>query len=598
VKENGQSTAAKRWRAWALGLLFTLVAVFHAPGLWTGFLSDDYMIIGNLHRVGVLQVWVRPFLDLSSVLFYRPLLNTSYGFDMALWDLNPWGYHFQNLLLHLVVTWLCFQVGRRLTRSWWVGFLAAALVGLDPLNPNTVTWIAGRVSLLGSLFSLIAILAFLGYRRRPTRLNAATTVGALIAGLFAKESSIVVPFFLLLADRILPRPRVRVQLHLALWALLAGYFAVRYAVLGFVIGGYGAAGTVEPARPMRHVLELLDSILTALAPFRSFDGSHPWVVWPVLAVVLLGAARWLKRGAPGGRAVVVALLWAGAMAALIYPAWELRPANAERWYPALLGSALVLAIVLGRAGRWGPGIVLVLVGLGLPALWNREHAYRETGARVHRLVSVARSVPVERLFVFNLPLIRAGAPFLHHGLADALAPPFSRRLHGVFPVHAPFTRVGGELNPAALVLARQIRRETLAVLLCDHDGRVGTPVDRDYLLAYPGFAAFRSVPHLTWGATIEHEPVGGIRLRIDAYGATRLTVDVFSSAGVVRLEDTVPENGVWETLLGPAFKDYLGYPLEYPWRNGRGYFVAITWDSTGAMCGLDGGGLPNWQHGW
>jgi hypothetical protein len=575
----------------ALASLLALVAVVHAPGLWTGFLSDDYMILGHLVREGVYRGWTHPFLDLTGVLFYRPLLSSSYAIDVVFWDLNPWGYHFANLLQHLVVTLLCLQVGRRLARSWGVGFLAAVLVGLNPLNPNTVTWIAGRVSLLGSLFPLLAILAFLGYRRRPTRLGAATTVGALIGGLLAKESSIVVPLFLLLADRILPRPRAGVRLHLALWVVLVAYFAVRYAVLGSVIGGYGAAGTAEPARPMSHLVDLPVSILTALAPFRSFDGSHPWVVWPVSAVVLLAVAVWLRRGAAGGRAAVVALLWAGAMTALIYPAWELRPANAERWYPALLGGALALAIVFGRVRRWGPSAVLVLAALGLPALWNREHAYRETGARVRHLVSVAKSVPVERgpLFVFNLPLIRAGAPFLHHGLADALAPPFGRRLNGVFPVHAPFTRLGGELNPAALVIAR---REPLAVLLCDDDGRVGEPVDRDYLLAYPGFEVFRPVPDLMWRAVIEHEPVGGIRLRVDAHGATRLTVDVFSSAGVVRLEGFVPGTGVWETLLGPAFADYLGYP-----RNWCGYFMAIARDSTGRMCGLGGGGLPAWQ-GW
>ncbi|MBN2489534.1 MAG: hypothetical protein JXQ29_01610 [Planctomycetes bacterium] len=591
MQPTGSKRRAADWRsAAALAILLAAVVAFHAPGLGTGFLSDDYLIVGHVWREGLLGGWAQPFLSLTCVLFYRPLLSTSYGIDLLVWGLNPWGYHFTNLLLHLAVTLALFQVGRALTRSPVAGLVAAALIGLHPLNPNTVTWAAGRVSLLAGLFSLAAILAFLRHRRRPTRLRAAAAVGALVAGLLAKESVVVLPLFLLLADCILARLRVALGLHLVLWSVLAAYFVVRRAVLGVWIGGYGAfeGGSGWAGAGPFHVRELLGSLPRLLVPGVVELGAGVWLVWAAVLLVVALVVLWARRGAPGGRAVVVSVIWAGAMAALIYPSWELCPENAERWYPALLGIGLVLGVVCAGAGRLGLAVAAVLVVLGLPALRNRVDAYRETGARVRRLVAAAQAVPVERgpLFVFNLPLVRAGAPFLHHGLADALAPPFGTRMHGVFPVHALFTELGGALNPAALVIARE---QPLAVLLCDDDGRVEAPVDRDYLLAYPGFEVFRPVPALTWRATIEHEPVGGIRLRVRASGARRLTVDVFSAAGMVRLHREVPDSGVWDEVLGAAFEDYLGY-----WLNDTGYFVAVGWDAAGAVCGLAGGGLPCW----
>ena len=69
--------------------------------------------------------------------------------------------HVLNVLLHLIVVTCVIVLGRQLGGGWGGGLLAGALIGLHALNANTVTWVAGRVSLLGVAFALIATVAFL-----------------------------------------------------------------------------------------------------------------------------------------------------------------------------------------------------------------------------------------------------------------------------------------------------------------------------------------------------------------------------------------------------------------------------------------------------
>ena len=40
--------------------------------------------------------------------FYRPILVASYGLDYSIWQLNPFGYHLTDLILHVSVSVLVF----------------------------------------------------------------------------------------------------------------------------------------------------------------------------------------------------------------------------------------------------------------------------------------------------------------------------------------------------------------------------------------------------------------------------------------------------------------------------------------------------------
>lgn len=566
---------------WLLAMCLGVAAVY-APGFRTGFLSDDFMILGHLHEHGAGGGWTRSFLGATCVLFYRPLLTSSYALDLAVYGLNPWGFHFTNLCLHLACMVLVYHVGRGLTHNPVVGLAAAALHGFYPLGPNTVTWIAGRVSLLGCLFPLLAVHAFLAYRRRPGRVRAVTCVVALVGGLLSKESAMMVPLFVILVDLLLGGRRAGWGLHLSLWIVLAVFFVARRLILGVFLGGYGVLNPGDVPSFVENLNHLLTSVVAALTPFLETRPEQPisLIAWGVVAVWFACAVGWGIRGFHDLRGAILSFLWAGGMVLGLYGSWSLAPENAERWYPALAGSAMLLGVLLSGCGR--PGLFLVVLGVvaGLPALRNGVQAYRETGARVRSLVSIvgAEDQDTGPLFVYDLPLTRRGAPFLHFGLADACAPPFARQRREVFPVHAPHTTLPFGLNPAVWRVAR---KGPVTVFRCNAEGHLQGRFTRRFLLEYKAFHSYRSLPSLpvevtprTWNPDLFVVSIGPAR-------GSRVLISLFTTAGEVRLERSLSETGDLYENLSAAVRDFMVYP-----GNRRGFLMVVALDDAGKVTGI------------
>src|SRR5208283_3098765 len=96
-------------------LVFLLSALLvYAPALQGDLLWDDtYLVRENpffkspLFVFEVFRHWL--FLDSFSV-YYRPVQNWSYMADYWLWNGNPFGYHFTNVLLHALSGYLLFRL--------------------------------------------------------------------------------------------------------------------------------------------------------------------------------------------------------------------------------------------------------------------------------------------------------------------------------------------------------------------------------------------------------------------------------------------------------------------------------------------------------
>lgn len=474
-------------------LLLVAVALAHVPGMRTGFLSDDFMILGHVHETGVAHQWTHPFLDLVDVRFFRPVLTSSYAADHAAYGLDPWGYHATNVLLHVVVVASSIVLARQLGGGRTGGLVAGALIGLHALNANTVTWIAGRVSLLGVACSLVALVAFIAHRRRPRTVTAAAATLALATGLLAKESTLAIPFLWLVADVVLSGRRAWRLLAVG-FVLLGATLVLRQVVLGTPLGGYGA----EPT-PLR-VEDLLRTAALAVAPFTEsgwFAGSEAVAVPTAIVAWLAVVAAWFGRGARAWRGVVVASAFGAAMVAVLYGS-GLRMAleNAERWYPALAALALAQGIVCANAGRVGVAVGVVAAAVGVPALLASERDYASVGDRVRLVVDAVHAAPDDRpVLVHKLPLTRDGAPFLHFGLREACAPPFrATARRDVLAIHEPYATLGDAPHPAAWALASH---GPLTAIICGPDGGPMATLDRRAVLGIDGFAGYARAERAT-----------------------------------------------------------------------------------------------------
>ncbi len=198
------------------GLLLALTVLVYWPGMQAGFYFDD---LNNIVEVSALHwdefslsgVW--QVLD-GALLPGRVLSNLSFALNHLFDGLNPAGYHWVNLITHLLVgmalVWVAVLfsgVGRsnpvKLERRLLFAILATALFLLHPLNIQAVTYVVQRMTSLATLFTLLSFGCYLTARQhigaRTVFWFFLSAVSFLLA-LGNKEIALMLPLVLLLFE--------------------------------------------------------------------------------------------------------------------------------------------------------------------------------------------------------------------------------------------------------------------------------------------------------------------------------------------------------------------------------------------------------------
>lgn len=143
----------------------------------------------------------------------RPIVNLSLALNYAFGGLEVRGYHLFNLALHFAAALTLFGLVRRtLVRpalrdlfgadALWLAFGIALLWALHPLLTESVASVIQRSELLGALFYLLTLYAFVrSIEDNASRRWAALSVAACVLGVAAKEIVATAPLVAFLYDR-------------------------------------------------------------------------------------------------------------------------------------------------------------------------------------------------------------------------------------------------------------------------------------------------------------------------------------------------------------------------------------------------------------
>ncbi len=134
---------------------------------------------------------------------YAPLQIISYMLDYTFWGLRPGGFIFTNVLVHAVNGILFYMLLFRIHRRKALGFLAAFIFLLHPVQVESVAWISQRKNLLALFFFLASFHFYLSYRTSEKRQRAffyASSVLAFVLALLTKSVAIILPLVLFLYD--------------------------------------------------------------------------------------------------------------------------------------------------------------------------------------------------------------------------------------------------------------------------------------------------------------------------------------------------------------------------------------------------------------
>ena len=364
----------------------------YAPSLRFPFVLDDWWQISQNEWVqswrfvpGYFHGHVWPHLGTRPPEnYYRPLNFVWLQINHTIFGLKPWGWHAAAILLHVVVTFLGYQVVRRISGRVLVASSAALTFGIHPMRHEVVGWVSGTTESLWSALFLVALLAYLQSHEAHRWRWMAVSYFFYAAALLSKETAIVLPIIVcthawLGAER---DGEAQLEWGRRIWEatrfalpytpIAAAYIVVRLSVLHTfshpkVSVSLGTLALSLPSVAFFYVKQWLAPYQTSeyYALWLQSHFNTPYVLLPLLALVTIAAVLWLERERLGRREVVFASVWMGM---LILPAFDLGVfptgdmVHDRYFYLGSLGASFLLGLALEKLAT-GPAM------WGLPKRW-------------------------------------------------------------------------------------------------------------------------------------------------------------------------------------------------------------------------------------
>ena len=213
-----------RWSLLALVLFITVLVYW--PGLYGGWLFDDYPNIVDNHSVQPSTAspasLIKAALSSPASDFKRPLASLSFAANYLATGLDPFWMKLTNLVFHLLNGVLVFLLSRQLLKispdgrqGLFVDYGAALIAAgwlLLPINLTSVLYVVQRMESMANLFVLVGLIGYLHGRRnllegharaKALALCAASLIFPVMLGALAKETAVMLPLYALTAEWIL-----------------------------------------------------------------------------------------------------------------------------------------------------------------------------------------------------------------------------------------------------------------------------------------------------------------------------------------------------------------------------------------------------------
>lgn len=310
-----------RTRPWlTLAAILMVAAIPYLSALGNGFVYDDHQqILINpylrsfhyLRAIFTTSVW--SFLGGAAGVtnYYRPLMMFGYLLCFKLFGPSAIAFHLVNLLMHLAVVLLVYQVTVSLFRDRDIAVLAALIFALHPIHTESVDWIAAVTDIEVALFFLAGFWFYLRIPRlvasRPDRRWGGAQTGLLVClalALLSKEQAVMLPVLCTIFEHFYREHRgatslgEKVARYAPAWLLVAIYLLVRVRFLG----------SLAPADLVRPGVTSQDAVLSAGALLFQYVGKMLWparlcayyvfpVSWAVLLPQVLGGIVTVLAGA-------------------------------------------------------------------------------------------------------------------------------------------------------------------------------------------------------------------------------------------------------------------------------------------------------------
>ena len=347
-------------RLWLhLGILAMILTL---PALWVGWQMDDYfqrqgflglsrhipglysfknLELNRLYMDKGIQPWWAPLNFQMS--FLRYLSTMDMRLDYWLWPNWPSLMHLHSILWYAALVAAATVLYKRIMGPTWVAGLAALLYAVDEAHAFPAAWLANRNALLSTLFGVLSLLAYDGWRRMGKKWLAfacpALLALALLSGKWAAAAGYLLAYALFLDNSRLNRR------FLALWP--CGAVLLSWAFIYFFFG-FGSRGSGMYINPLGSPVEFAKAFF--------------------LRAPLLLLGQWSNLPADSGllftgNTLLLLCLVLIAILTFILPPLIRKDRTARFWFLGMLLSLVPIA------GTMPSNRLLLFVGLWPWALW-------------------------------------------------------------------------------------------------------------------------------------------------------------------------------------------------------------------------------------
>jgi tetratricopeptide (TPR) repeat protein len=305
----------------------------------------------------------------------RPLLNLSFALNYAVGGLGAQGYHYTNLVIHLLNGLLLYGICRRTLTldsipqalradAVILSFFIALIWELHPLGTAAVSYIAQRAESLSATFYLATLYFFIRSfcAERKSRWYLFASVASCLIGLGCKETLGTAPIVVLLYDRCFLTGNFRsaIRSKPVYYVSTAGTWLVLLAMIVAVGGPRGDAHSLDtistmwsyarsqPEGLIRYLQLGLwpNPLVFDYGPFTGYSLASAWpfflAVFALLLLTVYALVRYPRLGFVGSWFFVI-IAPSSTVIPLFTQIW-----GEHRMYLPLISEIVVLALLLHR----------------------------------------------------------------------------------------------------------------------------------------------------------------------------------------------------------------------------------------------------------
>jgi Flp pilus assembly protein TadD len=163
------------------------------------YYDDPEYVINNPYIKNISWSNIKEIFKGKATILYVPLTTISYQIEYSLYGLNPLGFHFVNLLLHILNAALLFKILLKLNiKSTFLVYLAVIVFTLHPMVTESVCWITERKDVLYCFFYFLAAYNFLKFYESQKLRDYLLTLLFFVLACFAKPMAINLPVLMVL----------------------------------------------------------------------------------------------------------------------------------------------------------------------------------------------------------------------------------------------------------------------------------------------------------------------------------------------------------------------------------------------------------------